>query len=1080
MTVDPSLLKALEWRLVGPHRGGRVVAVHGHPSDPMTFYFGACAGGVWKTTDGGTTWENVSDGYFKTSAVGALAVSESDPNVIYVGTGETCIRGNVSHGDGIYKSTDGGKTWTNVGLEDTRHIASVQIHPRDPELVYVAALGHAWGPNKERGVYRSKDGGKHWDKVLFKSERTGAIDLSMDPQNPRTMYVSLWQTQRYPHRLESGGPESSLYKTTDGGDTWTEITHNPGLPKGVLGKMGIVASPAKTDRVFALIEAEDGAFFRSDDGGATWKRLSEEGGLRGRPWYYMHVFADPQDPDTCWVLDYSLWKSIDGGATFFEIPTPHGDNHDLWIDPHNPLRMIEGNDGGACITFNGGESWSTLYNQPTAQFYHVTTDNQFPYRLYGSQQDNTAISVPSASTRGVILQTDWFEPGGGESGYIAIKPDNPNIVVAGAVGSGFGNGRLIHYDHRTGHERNITVWPEVTGMGIGAAEHKYRFQWTFPIFWSRWDPNVLYTAGNRVFKSTNEGQSWEAVTPDLTRNDPERQQASGGPITKDNTGAEAYCTIFALAESPHERGVYWAGSDDGLVQISRDNMQTWQNVTPKDLPEWGLISIIEPSPHDPATAYVAATRYKVDDTKPYLFKTNDYGKSWQKITHGIPDYEFTRVIREDPNKRGLLYAGTETGVYVSFDDGEHWQRLNEPAAAKDGSTAATQTLPVTPIHDLIVKGTDLIVATHGRSFWILDDVTPLHQLSEEIAKQPAHLFKPRQTVRFKTYKGYGMKPATGVAYRMAGPVVYAYRQKELPSNEKKERLLDAGENPPDGVVVYYWLKEKPQGEITLTFSDSSGKVVHEFSSKKEPERVDDPRVEKKDEEDTEPHPTKEAGPNRFVWNLRYPEATKILGHKGRSGTDALLAGPQVAPGTYQVQLKVGDQTYSQSFELVKDPRVAATAEDLQMQFDLLKQVHGKLSETHDTILQIRHVREQANAWGKYVDGNANGEAIKQAAKKLSDELCAIEDELIQIRSEDPRSFPSRLNSRLAALASFADSADSRPPQQVYDVFEDLSKRIDAQMERYRQTLNQDIAAFNKLLRESGVDGILPKVKSDSK
>ena len=688
--------------------------------------------------------------------------------------------------------------------------------------------------------------------------------------------------------------------------------------------------------------------------------------------------------------------------------------------------------------------------------------------------------MPSASTRGVILQTDWFEPGGGESGYIAIKPDNPNIVVAGAVGSGFGNGRLIHYDHRTGHERNITVWPEVTGMGIGASEHKYRFQWTFPIFWSRWDPNVLYTAGNRVFKSTNEGQSWEAVTPDLTRNDPERQQASGGPITKDNTGAEAYCTIFALAESPHERGVYWAGTDDGLVQISRDNMQTWQNVTPKDLPEWGLISIIEPSPHDPATAYVAATRYKVDDTKPYLFKTNDYGKSWQKITHGIPDYEFTRVIREDPNRRGLLYAGTETGVYVSFDDGEHWQRLNEPAAAKDGATAATQTLPVTPIHDLIVKGTDLIAATHSRSFWILDDVTPLHQMSDEIAKQSAHLFKPRQTVRFKTYKGYGMKPATGVAYRMAGPVVYAYRQKELPSNEKKERLLDAGENPPDGVVVYYWLKEKPQGEITLTFSDSSGKVVHEFSSKKEPERVDDPRVEKKEEEDTEPHPTKEAGPSRFVWNLRYPEATKILGNKGRSGTDALLAGPQVSPGTYQVQLKVGDQTYSQSFELVKDPRVAATAEDLQMQFDLLKQVHSKLSETHDTILQIRHVREQANAWGKYVDGNANGEAIKQAAKKLSDELCAIEDELIQIRSEDPRSFPSRLNSRLAALASFADSADSRPPQQVYDVFEDLSKRIDAQMERYRQTLNQDIAAFNKLLRESGVDGILPKVKSDSK
>ncbi len=1079
MTVDPKLLSALEWRSIGPHRGGRVVAVHGHPTDPMTFYFGACAGGVWKTTDGGTTWENVSDGFFKTSAVGALAVSESDPNVIFVGTGETCIRGNVSHGDGVYKSTDGGKTWTNVGLEDTRHIASIQIHPRDPDLVYVAALGHAWGPNKERGVYRSKDGGKHWEKILFKSERTGAIDLSMDPNNPRTLYASFWQTQRYPHKLESGGPESSLWKTTDGGETWTDITHNKGLPKGLLGKMGIVASPAKSDRVYAIIEAEDGAFFRSDDGGANWKRLSEEGGLRGRPWYYMHVFADPKDADTAWVLDYSLWKTIDGGATFFEMATPHGDEHDLWIDPKNPLRMIEGNDGGACVTFNGGESWSTLYNQPTAQFYHVTTDDRFPYYVYGSQQDNTAMALPSASHRGAITLNEWYEPGGGESGYIAVKPDDHNIVVGGAVGSGGGNGRLIHYNHRTGHRRVITVWPEVTGMGLGASEHKYRFQWTFPIFWSRWDANVLYAAGNRVFKSTNEGHTWEAVTPDLTRNDPDKLEPSGGPITNDNTGAEAYCTIFALAESPHEQGVYWAGSDDGLVHVSRDNMQTWENVTPKDLPDWALVSIIEPSPHDPATAYIAATRYKHDDLKPYLFKTHDYGKSWKKITHGMGDDEFTRVIREDPNKRGLLFAGTETGIYVSFDDGEHWQRMNEPT--KDDST---QNLPITPIHDLIINGTDLVVATHGRSFWILDDITPLHQMADggsQIADGTAHLFKPRDTVRFKVYKGFGTKPGAAVNYGRAGTVVYSYRQKELPTNQKKEQLLDAGENPPDGVVIYYWLKDKPEGDLTLTFSDESGQLIREFTSKKEEERKDDPRAEKNDEEDTDPHPTKEAGANRFVWNLRYADATKIPGNKGRAGTEQLVAGPQVAPGPYTVQLKVGDHTLTQSFAVLKDPRVSASDDDLIAQRDLLLQVRDKLSETHETILQIRHIRDQANAWAKYVDGNTqNSDAVKAAAKKLSDELCAIEDELIQIRSEDPRSFPSKLNSRLAALSSFADSADSRPPQQVHDVFNDLSQRIDEQLARYQQMVNEDIAAFNKLCRESGVEAILPKVKTDNK
>src|SRR5438552_2253771 len=580
MTVNPKLLNSLQARLVGPYRGGRVVAVAGHPTDAMTFYFGACAGGVWKTTDGGTYWENVSDGFFETSAVGAIAVAASDGNVTYAGTGEACIRGNVSHGDGVYRSTDGGLTWTNVGLRDTRHIGRVRVHPRDPALVYVAALGRAWGPNRERGVFRSRDGGAHRDHVLLKSARAG-------------------------------------------------------------------------------------------------------------------------DVDTVWVADYSLWKSTDGGKTFGEVATPHGDNHDLWIDPANHRRMIEGNDGGACVSFNSAQSWSTIYNQPTAQFYHVCADDQRPYRIYGSQQDNWAISLPSQSHRGVIAAIDWVQPGGGERGYIAVQPGDPNVLVGGSLGTGPGNGRLIHYDHRTGQERVISVWPEAYGMGTAPAEHRYRFQWTFPVFYSRWDARELWIAGNRVFRSLDDGQSWEIASPDLTRNDGAKLGLSGGPVTRDNTGAEVYCTIFALVESPHERDVLWAGTDDGLVHLSRDRGRTWQPVTPPDLPEWALISVLEPSPHDAATCYVAATCYKLDDTRPYLFKTSDYGRTWKRITNGLPEGEFTRVIREDPNRRGLLYCGTETKIWVSLDDGGSWQRL--PA-----------NLPVAPIHDLIVKDTDLVVATHGR------------------------------------------------------------------------------------------------------------------------------------------------------------------------------------------------------------------------------------------------------------------------------------------------------------------------------------------------------------------------------
>ncbi len=1054
MSIDPRLLASLRWRSVGPHRGGRVVAVAGHPTEPMTFYFGACAGGVWKTTDGGAYWENVSDGFFETAAVGALAVAPSEPSVVYAGTGEACIRGNVSHGDGVYRSSDGGRTWTNVGLRDTRHIGRVRVHPRDADLVYVAALGHAWGSNRERGVFRSKNGGATWEQVLFRSERAGAIDLSMDAQNPRVLYAAVWEAQRTPWGMSSGGPDSSLWKSTDGGDTWTDITRNAGLPRGVLGRIGIAVSPADGRRVYAVIEAEDGALFRSDDGGSTWQRRSEEAGLRGRPWYYMHVFADPADADTAWVADYALWKSIDGGKTFVEVATPHGDNHDLWIDPSNPRRMIEGNDGGACVTFNGAQSWSTIYNQPTAQFYHVCADDQRPYRIYGSQQDNWAISLPSQSHRGAITAADWIQPGGGESGYIAVKPGDPAIVVGGSVGSGPGMGRLIHYDHRTGQERIISVWPEAYGMGIPPAEHRHRFQWTFPVFYSRWDPRELWIAGNRIFRSLDEGQSWEVVSPDLTRNDPAKLGPSGGPITRDNTGAEVYCTIFALAESPHEKDVLWAGTDDGLVHLSRDRGRTWQRVTPPDLPEWALVSVLEPSPHDAATCYVAATRYKLDDVRPYLWKTSNYGHTWTPIAGGLPDGEITRVVREDPNRRGLLYCGTETGVWVSLDEGGSWQRLRS-------------NLPVTPIHDLIVKDTDLVVATHGRSFWILDDLTPLHQMADGIASGDAHLFAPRPVVRWRAYRGHGMKPGPGreVAYRLAGSIGYAYRQVESPTGEKQERLLDAGENPPSGVIVHYWLRDVPADDITLTFLDADGREIRSFTSRRSDAARDGAAAG-----DDEPRLTKEAGANRFVWNLRGPDATRLPDNKGRGGSIEMLAAPRLPPGSYQARLTVGDRTLTQGFEVVKDPRVQATDEDLREQFAWAKRSHDLLIRLHDAVLALRDVRAQAEAWA----GRIATPAVKDAAAALARTLTSIEGELIQVQSENPRMFPAKLNSRVATLVPFVEHSDAAPTAALRELTESLDLRAGMELAKLDRCLAEDVPAFNALCREAGVAAIVPK------
>ncbi len=1050
------LLRALQWRCIGPYRGGRVVAVAGDPWHPPVFYFGACAGGVWKTDDGGTYWENISDGYLQTAAVGAIAVAESDPNVLYVGMGEACIRGDVSHGDGVYKSTDGGKTWTHLGLEDTRHIARVRIHPKDPDLVYVAALGHAFGPNMQRGVFRSADGGKTWDHILFRSEKAGAIDLSMDAHNPRILYAAIWEAQRTPWSLTSGGPDSSLYKSTDGGDTWTELTNNPGLPKGLKGRIGVAVSAAQADRVWALVEAEDGALCRSDDGGATWQRLSDDRNLRLRFWYYGHVFADPQDPDTVYVLNVQAWKSIDGGRTFTQLTTPHGDNHDLWLDPRHPQRMIEGNDGGACVSFNGGASWSTIYNQPTAQFYHVTTDTRFLYRVYGTQQDNTAISVPSRSERGVILSSDCYPVGSSESGYIAVRPDNPNVVYSGAIGSAPGGGGvLLRYDHHTKQVQIITVWPEMYG-GWGAKDLKYRFQWTYPIVLSPHDANVLYAAGNRLFRSTNEGTSWEAISPDLTRNDVTKMGPSGGPITKDTTGAEHYGTIFAFVESAHERGLFWVGTDDGLIHLSKDGGLTWEDVTPKNLAEWTLISMIEVSPHDPAAAYVAATRYKLDDTRPYLYKTRDYGKTWELITSGIPEHDFTRVIREDPARRGLLYAGTETSLYISFDDGAFWQslRLN---------------LPAVPIYDLVLKDHDLVAATHGRSFWILDDLTPLHQLTDDVVQASVHLFTPRPTYRLPPPMGFGRPAGPGKNYTLAQGVPATYYETQSPTGQAVRTFLDAGQGPPDGVVVTYYLQQPPEAEVTLSFVDAQGQLIKRFSSRvmnEQPSAVSPKEL----------RVPMAAGMNRFVWNMRYPDAQAV---PGDVTTERSLTGPLAPPGSYQVLLSVGGHTYTASFEIRKDPRVAATQADFNAQVSLLMQLRDKLSETHDAINRLRSIRQQVEEWVRRAEGlsdRAASEAVAKAANEFKQKLSAIEEELIQSRArvqQDQLNFPTRLNAKLAGLASVVSSADGAPTQQSYDVFRDLSARIDQQIILLREVMEKDAVAFNDLIRQLEVPAIVP-------
>lgn len=1007
---DESLYNSLEWRSIGPFRGGRSASVTGVSGKPNLFYSGATGGGVWRTKDGGRQWENISDGYFGGS-IGAVAVSESDHNVIYVGGGEVTLRGNVSSGYGMWKSTDAGKTWNSIGLENSRHIPRIQIHPDNPDLVYAAVLGNIYKSSEDRGVYRTKDGGKTWEKILFVNEDAGAVDLTFDPSNPRILYASTWKVRRNPWSLSSGGEGSGLWKSTDSGDTWENISRNEGLPqKDTLGIIGVTVSPVNPERVWAIIEAKEGGIFRSENGGKTWAKINDERSMRQRAWYYTRIYADPQDEDKVYVLNVRYFRSKDGGKTFKSFNSQHSDHHDLWIAPENPERMVIADDGGAQVTYDGGETWSTYHNQPTAQYYRVTTDNHFPYRIYVAQQDNSTLRISHRTTGSSIGERDWESTAGCECGHIAIDPNNNDIVYGGCY-----DGLIQRKDHANDLTRAINVWPD-NPMGHGAEGMKYRFQWNFPIFFSRHQGNKLFTASNHLHVSYNEGQSWEIISPDLTRNDPSKLVSSGGPITKDNTSVEYYCTIFAADESPRVKDLIWVGSDDGLVHVTKDGGQNWENVTPTGIPDWIMINSLEPDPHNDGGCYLAATMYKHGDFQPYLYKTKDYGKTWTKIVNGIDSEHFTRVIRADPNKEGMLYAGTETGMYVSFDDGGNWQPFQ-------------MNLPIVPITDLTIKENNLIAATQGRSIWIIDDLTVLHQLSDDIASKESHLFQPMPS------------------YRMGGG--------------QNKNVKNAGINHAGGVTVNFYLKEKPADSVAvkLGFYEKDGDLIKEFSTKAK-EKGDKFSVKK--------------GGNQFRWNMRYPAAEDF---KGMILWWASLNGPKATPGEYSVKLTIGDSEDSQSFSILKDPRSPASEADFQNQFDFLMEVREKLTEAHVAIADIRDIRAQMKNYTSRLGDDDNYKPLKEKAKEIDEAMTKIEEALYQTKNrsrQDPLNFPIRLTNKLGSLNSLSGGGDYPPTEQAIAVKEELTNLIDRQLKAFQKVKTDDLPAFNNLVKHFEIDAIILK------
>lgn len=995
--------EGMQWRNIGPFRGGRSAAVTGVPGKANLYYMGATGGGVWRTTDAGGTWENISDGFFGGS-IGAVAVSEWDNNVIYVGGGEVTVRGNVSSGWGMWKSVDAGTTWTETGLKNSRHIPRIRIHPKNPDLVYAAVMGDLYKSSSERGVYRSKDGGKSWEKVLFVNADAGAVDLTFDPNNPRILYASTWRIKRTPYSLESGGEGSALWKSTDGGDTWKNISKNDGLPAGVWGISGVTVSPVNSNRVWLIVENKDGGVYRSDDAGKTWSLINKERKLRQRAWYYTRIYADTQDEDGVYIMNVRYHKSTDGGKTYSTYNAPHGDHHDFWIAPEDNQRMVIGDDGGAQVSFDAGENWSTYNNQPTAQFYRVITDNSFPYKIYGAQQDNSTVRIQHRSDGRFISEDNWESTAGGESAHIAVDPNNNDIVYGGSY-----DGFLTRVNHETNEVRAINVWPD-NPMGHGAEGFKYRFQWNFPIVVSPHNGKKVYAASNQLHVTTNEGQTWKVISPDLTRNDPSKLKSSGGPITQDNTSVEYYCTIFAVTESTHEEGVIWTGSDDGLIHITRDGGKNWTNVTPSGMPEWMMINSVEIDPFNKGGLYVAGTKYKTGDYAPYLYKTSDYGATWTKITSGIPSEHFTRVLRADPMKKGLLYAGTEAGMYVSFDDGTSWKPFQ-------------MNLPIVPITDLTIKNNNLIAATQGRAFWLIDDLTPLHQLNSEVAGKKHHLFKPMDS------------------YRMGG------------GNGRTSKT--AGTNHPGGVLVNYFVKDTAKTDtITISFHEADGDLIKRYSTYPN-------KKEKEGSLDVKP------GLNTMNWNMQYDGAKTF---DGMILWWASTGGPMATPGEYKVNMTVNGTETIHDFKLLKDPRGSATLEDLQAQFDFMIKVRDKLTETHEGIINIRKAKAQINDVMK----KADNEDISALGKEIIKEMSEIEKTLYQTKNEsgqDPLNFPIRLNNKLGHLASLAGVGDNRPTDSTLEFYDEVTALIDEQLAMLNTIFETRIAEFNQKVKEAEVDAV---------
>ena len=1012
---DPKFYESLQFRNIGPFRGGRSAAVTGVPNKPLLYYFGAAGGGVWRTKDGGQSWENISDGHFGGS-IGSVAVSESDPNTIYVGGGEKTVRGNVSYGYGAWKTDDGGKNWQSIGLEDSRHISRIRVHPQNKDLVYAAVMGDLFKSSDTRGVYRSTDGGESWERILFANEDAGAVDLVMDPNNPKILFASTWRIRRTPYSLESGGEGSDLWRSTDGGDNWEKISGKPGLPKGVWGINAVAVSAVDGNRVYAIIENKNGGVFVSNDGGDTWRKTNSDRSLRQRAWYYTRIYADPQDIDGVYVMNVNYQHSTDGGQTFKSKRAPHGDHHDLWIAPEDPERMIIGDDGGAQVTFDRGENWSTYQNQPTSQFYRITTDNHFPYRIYGAQQDNSTVRIAHRTSGRYIGESDWESTAGGESAHIAVDPNNPDVVYGGSYG-----GFLTRYDHESGQRRGINVWPD-NPMGHGAEGMKYRFQWNFPIFFGA-DGKTIYAASNQLHRSTNEGQSWEIISPDLTRAEPEKLKSSGGPITQDNTSVEYYATIFAAEEDAAHPGTIWAASDDGRVNVTRDDGKTWTDVTPASAPKYTMWNSVRTDPAGSGKVYLAGTQYKLGDYTPYLYRSDDYGATWNRIDKGIPRDHFTRVLQPDHKRPGLLYAGTESGLYISFDDGQNWKSFQ-------------QNLPIVPITDLTWKNDNLIVATQGRSFWILDDVSPLHQLNTATSSAKITLFEPTP------------------AYRMGGAGPNAKASKR------------AGLNHPGGVTFHYYLDES-------VYADTVMAKFHVISPENDTIRTWSSKGKGKDKLDLS------AGNHTLHWDLYYPGGTRV---DGMILWWAGLGGPMALPGEYRAVLAYGDQQISTNFSVLADQRADTNAADLKAQFDFMLNVRDKVSEAHQVIINLRKIRNQINDFQGRLSAddsrssNAEADAAIAYGDSIVKRLTEVEEALYQTKNrsrQDPLNFPIRLTNKLAHLNSIAGIGNYRPTDQLYAVKEELSAAIDVELAKYRETISDMIPTYNQMIRAAQFDVIMP-------